>query len=135
MHTFYPQDVRVTNQPVFEALGTDIDTWSACVTGVRAYNLEDCPNGYGPTLALPTSVPSVARMNLTSVCFPIMATIVGLFFTYSPKHLVVWKGWVAPHVKVVRPKAEVHVVVSTTGVKKGATSAAGALSAKSYAGN
>jgi hypothetical protein len=103
MHTSCPQDVRVSNQPIFEALGDDIDTWGNCVTSFTT-SAAECPNGYGLTLALPTSVPSTARMNLTTMCFPLMAAIIGFFFTYSPKHLVVWKAWFA----MMRPKAEVR---------------------------
>jgi hypothetical protein len=31
-------------------------------------------------------------MQLTAICSPFMATLIGLFFTFSPKHMLVWKG-------------------------------------------
>jgi hypothetical protein len=106
-----PVDISGSNQPIFEAFGIEASFWEACVTEA-AVDAISCPRGHGPTLALPTTLPSKARMELTAVCYPFMATFIGVFFTYSPKHMLVWKG-VFKKVFKVRTKVGVPAKKST----------------------
>ena len=81
----------MSNQPIFEDVGIELRFWDLCTTGSMR-DAVACPLGWGPTLALPDVPVSAVRMQLTAVCSPFMAVLVGVFFTYSPKNMLMWKG-------------------------------------------
>ncbi len=115
MQIFVRPDVNSTNEQIFAELGYDIYIWDRCSNDL-SQDSTVCIYGHGPTLALPNTVPSTARMNLTAACSPFMAAMMALFFTCAPKHYRVWTDLFARRRKMITKNVAVHADVTTNTV-------------------